>query len=89
MFAAAERINSIFSEMEIDESLAYGLEKELQQKNLDLGLLYRESYSEQNQAVNIHYMSSLKSGSDCYSLARSGDICLEGKKFFLFKLTSH
>ncbi|XP_020096591.1 ABC transporter B family member 28 isoform X2 [Ananas comosus] len=81
MFAAAERINSIFSEMEIDESLAYGLEKELQQKNLDLGLLYRESYSEQNQAVNIHYMSSLKSGSDCYSLARSGDICLEDVHF--------
>nr|CAD1818902.1 unnamed protein product [Ananas comosus var. bracteatus] len=81
MFAAAERINSIFSEMEIDESLAYGLEKELQQKNLDLGLLYKESYSEQNQAVNIHYMSSLKSGSDCYSLARSGDICLEDVHF--------
>ncbi|KAF8379407.1 hypothetical protein HHK36_028842 [Tetracentron sinense] len=77
--AAIERINSVISRTEIDESLAYGLERE-QQKKVDddnLGLFYGDLYNEKNQAVNMHYMSALKSPSNGCSVAWSGDICLE------------
>ncbi|XP_072961857.1 ABC transporter B family member 28-like [Typha angustifolia] len=83
-FAAIERINSILSAAEIDESLAHGLEKELQKKELEhsnLGLLYKDDYSEKIQTVKMHYMSALRSGSNGCSLAWSGDISFEDVYF--------
>nr|XP_019709057.1 ABC transporter B family member 28 isoform X2 [Elaeis guineensis]XP_019709058.1 ABC transporter B family member 28 isoform X2 [Elaeis guineensis] len=83
-FAAVERINSILSATEIDESLAYGLDKEIQSKELEdvnLGSLYGDGYSAKNQALNMHYMSALRSASDGCSLAWFGDICLEDVYF--------
>lgn len=81
--AAVERINSVLSSAEIDESLAYGLEKEIQSKELkdtNIGLLYKNGYSD-TYAQNMRYMSALKSATDGCNLARSGDICLEDVYF--------
>ncbi|XP_064960585.1 ABC transporter B family member 28-like isoform X3 [Musa acuminata AAA Group] len=76
-FAAAERINSILSLAEIDMSLAYGLEKELQTTEVDinLGLNHEDVYHKKKQSK--HYMLELRSASDGCNLAWSGDICLE------------
>ncbi|CAN6705647.1 unnamed protein product [Malus baccata var. baccata] len=83
-FAAVERINSVLSGVEIDEALAYGLEREMQQKKL-LDESYRlfliDGLTETNQSVNTHYMSALKSGSNVSRLAWSGDVCLEDVHF--------
>lgn len=68
-FASVERINSILSAEDIDDSLAYGLAKELEDSN---GALH------ENGTANKHYMSALKSSSSCSNLAWSGDIHLEG-----------
>ncbi|KAL5198673.1 hypothetical protein ABZP36_002185 [Zizania latifolia] len=70
-FASIERINSILSAKDIDDSLAYGLAKELQDSNGVHG----------NGTVNKHYMSALKSSSSCSNLAWSGDIHLEEVHF--------
>lgn len=80
-FAAAERINSILSLAEIDMSLAYGLEKELQTTEVDinLGLNHEDVYHKKKQSK--HYMLELRSASDGCNLAWSGDICLEGILF--------
>ncbi|KAK6926290.1 ABC transporter-like, ATP-binding domain [Dillenia turbinata] len=82
--AAIQRINSTFSGTEIDESLAYGLEREIQKnkvlkKNLELFVV--NGYEEKNQSLNMHYMSALRSASNIRKLARSGDICLEDVYF--------
>lgn len=76
-----ERINSVLSGVEIDEALAYGLEKEMQQKKLldeNYRLFLVDGSYEKNQSVNTHYMSALKSASNVGRLAWSGDVCLEG-----------
>ncbi|CAL9008617.1 unnamed protein product [Prunus brigantina] len=83
-FAAVERINSVLSGVEIDESLAYGLEREMQQKKLldeNYRLFLIDGSSEKNQSVNTHYMSALKSASNISRLAWSGDVCLEDVYF--------
>ncbi|PQM34383.1 ABC transporter B family member 28 [Prunus yedoensis var. nudiflora] len=83
-FAAVERINSVLSGIEIDESLAYGLEREMQQKRLldeNYRLFLIDGSSEKNQSVNTHYMSALKSASNISRLAWSGDVCLEDVHF--------
>lgn len=82
-FAAVERINSVISGAEIDEALAYSLERdikrqELQDKNFDLFFI---NGNEKNQSLNAHYMSSLKSTSSLEHLAWSGDIRLEDLHF--------
>lgn len=90
-FAAVERINSILSATEIDESLAYGLDKEIQSKELEdvrVGSLYSDGYSAVNQTLNMHYMSALRSANEGCSLAWSGDICLEGTLDCLYPETS-
>ncbi|XP_042504842.1 ABC transporter B family member 28 [Macadamia integrifolia] len=82
--AAIERINSVLSGTEIDESLACGLERELQKKEVDDGSLrvFQDNGSaEKNQALNMQYMTALKSSSSGCSLAWSGDICLEDVYF--------
>lgn len=76
-----ERINSVLSGVEIDEALAYGLEKEMQQKKLldeNYRLFLIDGSNEKNLSVNMHYMSALKSASNVGRLAWSGDVCLEG-----------
>lgn len=78
--AAVEHINSALSAIDIDESLAYGLDKEFQAKEVqddNIGLVYKNG--EQHQALNRRYMSALRSANDWCSLAWSGDICLEGR----------
>ncbi|XP_062074711.1 ABC transporter B family member 28 [Humulus lupulus] len=83
-FAAVERINSILSGVEIDEALAYGLEREIRETKLideNYKLFVDDSSSEKNQSVNMHYMSNLKSATNIGSLALSGDVCLEDVYF--------
>ncbi|TKW31847.1 hypothetical protein SEVIR_2G132800v4 [Setaria viridis] len=75
--ASIERINSILSAKDIDDSLAYGLAKELDSKEIgdSNGGLY------ENGSVNKHFMSELKSSSSCSNLAWSGDIHLKDVHF--------
>ncbi|KAG8381394.1 hypothetical protein BUALT_Bualt06G0117600 [Buddleja alternifolia] len=83
-FAAIERINSVLSGAEIDEALAYALEKDLKRRKLrdaNLEALLVNGSNGKMQAKSRGYMSSLKSASDVRSLARSGDICLEDVHF--------
>ncbi|KAL3647389.1 ABC transporter B member 28 [Castilleja foliolosa] len=83
-FAATERINSVLSSAEIDEALAYALEKDLNSRKLhdqNLEALLNNAPSGKVQTRNAGYMSSLKSGSHVRSLARSGDIRLEDVYF--------
>lgn len=83
-FAAVERINSVLSGVAIDEALAYGLERELQQKKLlddNYRLFLINGYYEKNLSVNMRYMSALKSASNVGRLAWSGDVCLEDVQF--------
>uniref|UniRef100_A0A0D9WYL3 ABC transporter domain-containing protein n=1 Tax=Leersia perrieri TaxID=77586 RepID=A0A0D9WYL3_9ORYZ len=72
-FASVERINSILLAEDIDDSLAYGLAKELEDSNGGM--------HENGTAANKHYMSALKSSSSCSNLAWSGDIHLEDVHF--------
>ncbi|KAM0872627.1 hypothetical protein ACQ4PT_038592 [Festuca glaucescens] len=73
-FASIERINSILSTKDIDDSLAYGLAKELDNQDSN-GAVHEKG------TVNKHYMSALKSSSSCSNLAWSGDIHLEDVHF--------
>ncbi|CAM0905767.1 unnamed protein product [Alopecurus aequalis] len=75
-FAFIERINSILSAKDIDDSLAYGLAKELDNKDPEESNGVHEKGS-----ANKHYMSALKSSSSCGNLAWSGDIHLEDVHF--------
>ncbi|KAI3913740.1 hypothetical protein MKW98_011801 [Papaver atlanticum] len=83
-FAAVERINSVLSGTEIDESLAYGLERELHKKEGSSGnleLFYDNDFTEKNVALNEHYMSALKSSGNGCGVAWNGDISLEDVHF--------
>jgi ATP-binding cassette subfamily B (MDR/TAP) protein 8 len=83
--AAVERINSVLSGVQVDDALAYGLERELKQKavnNDNLKLFFSDGSSEKNQNNHLHYMSALKTSTNLFSLAWSGDICLEGIYLF-------
>lgn len=90
--AAVERVNSVLLRAEVDESLAYGLEREIQQKGApdeNFGLFLVNNIDKETR--NIPYMSALKSASDVSKLAWSGDICLEGiwyKSELLFLLNT-
>lgn len=80
--AAVERVNSVLLRAEVDESLAYGLEREIQQKGApdeNFGLFLVNNIDKETR--NIPYMSALKSASDVSKLAWSGDICLEDVYF--------
>ncbi|KAK7270818.1 hypothetical protein RJT34_26267 [Clitoria ternatea] len=83
-FAAVDRINSVLSGVQVDESLAYGLERELKQKTADdenYKLFFSNISTENNQKSYLHYMSALKTSSNLFSLAWSGDMCLEDVYF--------
>lgn len=71
--AAVERINGILTAHEIDDSLAYGLNKELENSKIEN--LHR------TKGANAHYMAALRSSDSCGNFAWSGDICLEGESF--------
>lgn len=80
-FAATERINSVLYEAEIDEALAYGLERDIKRQgshDKNFELFFVNGSNKNNQSLNMHYMSALKSTSSLGSLTWSGDICLEG-----------
>ncbi|KAI3856396.1 hypothetical protein MKX03_034478 [Papaver bracteatum] len=83
-FAAVERINSVLSGTEIDESLAYGLERELHKKEGSSGnleLFSDNDFTEKNVSLNEHYMSALKSSGNGCGVAWNGDISLEDVHF--------
>ncbi|KAL2334605.1 hypothetical protein Fmac_015818 [Flemingia macrophylla] len=82
--AAVERINSVLSGAQVDDSLAYGLERELKQKTVDdenYKLVLSNISTENGQKNYLHYMSALKTSSNLCNLAWSGDICLEDVYF--------
>lgn len=69
------------SGFQVDDALAYGLERELKQKSVDdenYKFVLSNIATENNQKNYFHYMSALKTSSNLFSLAWSGDICLEG-----------
>lgn len=80
--AAVERINTVLSGSEIDKSLAYGLDREIHEKdvgdNSSLGLLYKDAYAKTDLVPIMH---SLRSAVNECNLAWSGDICLEDVYF--------
>ncbi|XP_078447952.1 non-intrinsic ABC protein 8 [Wolffia australiana] len=80
--AAVERINSILSGTDIDDSLAYGLRKEFGSREHDARLaLFEEDSSGHDQTATANLSSILKSAGDGCNLAWSGDICLEDVYF--------
>ncbi|KAM7274304.1 hypothetical protein ACFE04_028968 [Oxalis oulophora] len=84
-FASIERINSVLLGEDIDEALAYGLErqirsKEKQDENFKV-FLHDDSSNGSPQSQNMHYMSTLKSASSVSNVAWSGDICLKDVHF--------
>ncbi|KAL8199667.1 hypothetical protein R6Q57_013235 [Mikania cordata] len=83
-FAATERINSILSGSEIDQALAYGLEKDIKQElgtDNKLKYFFINDTNDKRRSQNMRYMSSLTTVSSVRSLASSGDICLEDVHF--------
>ncbi|KAJ0100462.1 hypothetical protein Patl1_20055 [Pistacia atlantica] len=83
-FAAVERINSVLSGTEVDEALAYGLDREIQQKEVkdeNIKLFLSNDSIGKNQYSNMDYMSALKSASNVCTVAWSGDVCLEDVHF--------
>ncbi|XP_021842306.1 ABC transporter B family member 28 isoform X1 [Spinacia oleracea] len=83
-FAAVERINSILSGSEIDEALAYGLERQIQPKDVQdekFQLFTVNGFDEKQQSNHGRYMSALGTSSNLYNIAASGDICLEDVHF--------
>ncbi|KAJ8438002.1 hypothetical protein Cgig2_029983 [Carnegiea gigantea] len=81
--AAVERINSILCGSEIDQALAYGLERQIEPKDVqdEKFKLFVVNGFDEKQSKQMRYMSALGSSSDLYSLAWSGDICLEDVHF--------
>ncbi|KAA8533781.1 hypothetical protein F0562_031298 [Nyssa sinensis] len=82
-FAATERINSVLCGAEVDEALAYFLQRDIMHKEV------HDKYFEfffngsdgKNQFLNMHYISAMKSVSNLDTLAWSGNICLEDVHF--------
>ncbi|KAK1441487.1 hypothetical protein QVD17_07416 [Tagetes erecta] len=83
-FAATDRINSILSGSEIDQALAYGLEKDIKQElstDNNLKMFFINDPNDKRLSQNTRYMSSLTAASSVRNLASSGDICLEDVHF--------
>lgn len=83
-FTAIERINSVLSTTEVDQPLAYGLEKELKLEDMEDDnpwFIYKDDYSSNIHAQNQPYMYKLRSVANGCNLAWSGDICLEDVYF--------
>lgn len=80
-FAAAERINTVITATEGDESLALSLKEYSNERKDSLGQIFKDDISYKNLSPSINYMSVLKSTSDGCNLAWSGDINLEDVYF--------
>ncbi|XP_075502451.1 ABC transporter B family member 28-like [Primulina tabacum] len=83
-FAAVERINTVLSGTEIDEALAYALEKDLKRRRIsdkNLEDLFVNDSNAKMRTRDERYMSSLKSTGNMRALAQSGDIFLEDVYF--------
>ncbi|KAK4788805.1 hypothetical protein SAY86_020124 [Trapa natans] len=83
-FAAIERINSILSGLEIDKSLAYGLEREMNESEVNdenKHLFIVNSFDDKIQHGGTNYAPSLKLADSACSLAWSGDVCLQDLHF--------
>ncbi|KFK29048.1 hypothetical protein AALP_AA7G081900 [Arabis alpina] len=83
-FAAIDRINSILNAVDIDEALAYGLERDINRKKVqDENLrLFLSSGSNVNiRHLDNYYMSDLKSSNNLRTLTWAGDVCLEDVHF--------
>ncbi|KZV41051.1 Non-intrinsic ABC protein 8 isoform 1 [Dorcoceras hygrometricum] len=84
VFAAVERINTVLSGAEIDEPLAYALEKDLKRTRIsdkNLESLFVNGSNAKMLTRGERYMSSLKSTGNMRALAESGDIYLEDVYF--------
>lgn len=81
-FAAIERINSILNAVDIDEALAYGLERDIHTKKVqdeNLRLFLSSGPDVNVRHLDKYYMSDLKSTNNLRTLTWAGDVCLDGK----------
>ncbi|CAH8391811.1 unnamed protein product [Eruca vesicaria subsp. sativa] len=83
-FAAIERINSILNAVDIDESLAYGLERDIHTKKVqdeNLSLFLSSGPDVNIRHLDKYYMSDLKSTNNLRTLTWAGDVCLDDLHF--------
>lgn len=68
--------------MDIDEALAYGLERDIHKKKVQdeyLRLFSASGLNENIRHLDKYYMSDLKSTNNLRTLTWAGDVCLDGK----------
>lgn len=83
-FAAIERINSILNAVDIDEALAYGLERDIHTKKVqdeNLRLFLSSGPNLNIRHLDKYYMSDLKSTNNLRTLTWAGDVCLDDLDF--------
>ncbi|KAF3497835.1 hypothetical protein DY000_02054299 [Brassica cretica] len=83
-FAAIERINSILNAVDIDEALAYGLERDIHTKKVqdeNLRLFLSSGPNVNIRHLDKYYMSDLKSTNNLRTLTWAGDVCLDDLHF--------
>ncbi|CAH2077979.1 unnamed protein product, partial [Thlaspi arvense] len=83
-FAAIDRINSILNAVDIDEALAYGLERDIHTKKVqdeNLRLFLSSGPDVNIRHLDKYYMSGLKSSNNLRTLTWAGDVCLDDLHF--------
>ncbi|XP_020873330.1 ABC transporter B family member 28 isoform X2 [Arabidopsis lyrata subsp. lyrata] len=83
-FAAIDRINSILNAVDIDEALAYGLERDIHTKKVqdeNLKLFLSAGPNVNILHLDNYYMSNLKSTNNLRTLTWAGDVCLDDVHF--------
>lgn len=83
-FAAIDRINSILNAVDIDEALAYGLERDIHTKKVqdeNLKLFLSAGPNVNIRHLDKYYMSNLKSTNNLRTLTWAGDVCLDDVHF--------
>ncbi|CAA7060250.1 unnamed protein product [Microthlaspi erraticum] len=83
-FAAIDRINSILNAVDIDEALAYGLERDIHKKKVqdeNLKLFLASDPDVNIRHLDNYYMSDLKSSNNLRTLTWAGDVCLDDLHF--------
>ncbi|ESQ54755.1 hypothetical protein EUTSA_v10024541mg [Eutrema salsugineum] len=83
-FAAIDRINSILNAVDIDEALAYGLERDINKKKVqdeNLRLFLSSGPNLNIRHLDNYYMSDLKSTNNLRTLTWAGDVCLDDVHF--------
>ncbi|KAL1202864.1 ABC transporter B family member 28 [Cardamine amara subsp. amara] len=83
-FAAIDRINSILNAVDIDEALAYGLERDIHTKKIqdeNLRLFLSSGPNVNIPHLDNYYMSNLKSSNSLRTLTWAGDVCLDDVHF--------